>query len=89
MDVEFGWTDIEEIALSLEEAYPDRDPVGVSFPELRGMVEGLPGFVADEDHHVNEQILEAVQSAWIEEREDAGGSEDGDGRGYRPNNPYR
>ncbi|QDU70303.1 Fe-S cluster assembly protein IscX [Mucisphaera calidilacus] len=81
----FGWTEFEEIALGLVEAHPDRDPAGVSFPELRELVEGLPGFSADEDHRVNEQILEAIQSAWLEELAD-GGDED---RGYHPNNPFR
>ena len=69
--MKFGWTDIDEIAIQLADARPDVDPVDVSFPQLRAMVEQLDGFQADPQHRVNEQILEAIQAAWIEEREDA------------------
>jgi FeS assembly protein IscX len=82
----FGWTDIEDIALGLEEQHPDVDPLHVRFTALRDMIEKLPGFAADPEHPVNEQILEAVQGAWIEERRDAEGDESDAGR---PHNPFR
>ena len=89
----FGWTDIEEIAIQLAEGHPDVDPTGIAFPQLRQMVEQLDGFEPDPDRRVNEQLLEAVQAAWIEERQDAlrdDGEENTDGRGgYAPVNPYR
>ncbi len=82
------WTDIEDIVIALDEAHPAVDPMTVRFTELRRLVEELDDFEADPDRSVNEQILEAIQAAWIEEREDAGGGDD-EGRTYRPNNPFR
>ena len=70
MENKFGWTDVEDIAIALEEAHPDRDPLQVRFTELTGLVEGLDGFEAQPGQSVNERILEAIQAAWIEEREE-------------------
>ncbi len=61
------WTDIQEIAIELEEKYPDQDNVNLRFTDLREWVIGLPGF-ADDPNGCNEKILEAIQMAWIEER---------------------
>lgn len=83
----FGWTDIEEIALALEEAHPRVDPVQVRFTQLRQMVEQLPDFDPEPGQTVNEQILEAIQAAWIDEREDV--QRDEDDPGYKPNDPFR
>jgi len=92
----FSWTDIEDIVLALDEAHADLDPASVRFTALRAMIEALPDFVPEPGQNVNEQILEAVQAGWIEEREDAGGGGDTDAddadddtAGYRPNNPFR
>jgi len=91
----FGWTDIEDIALALFEEHPDVDPTAVRFDRLREMVEELEEFEPEDDQTVNEQILEAIQAAWIEEVEDAeadlGGDEDEDDEdgGYSPNQPFR
>lgn len=88
----FGWTDIEDIAIGLYEAHPDRDPFTIRFTELRELVEALDGFEADPDHNVNEQILEAIQVAWREEIEDTGADaadDDGEPSGYSPNRPFR
>lgn len=82
-----NWTDIEDIAIELDEAHPDIDPLSVRFTQLRELVEGLDGFDPDPDTHVNEQILEAIQGAWIEERQDANG--DDDGPTHAPHNPFR
>ncbi len=82
------WTDIEDIAIALAETHPDRDPLAVRFTELRELVEALPGFEADPDHQVNEQILEAIQAGWYEEKQDLDGEND-DGRSYTPVNPFR
>ena len=89
-----NWTDIEDIAIELEEAHPKVDPLAVRFTELRKLVEGLDDFDDDPDRRVNEQILEAIQAAWIEERQDAdrraSDEEDDDReRSYRPNDPFR
>lgn len=88
MEPTFGWTDIEDIALGLTEAHPDRDPAAISFPDLRALVEQLDGFQPDPEHRVNEQILEAIQAAWIEEQQEAHADDD-DRPEFRPNNPFR
>ena len=60
------WTEIQEIALQLADLYPDTDPASVRFTDLHNWIVDLPGF--DDDHHRGgEKILEAIQSAWIEE----------------------
>jgi len=60
------WTDINDIAIELAEAYPERDPLKVNFVDLRDWVMALPGF-ADDPKHSGEKILEAIQQAWIDE----------------------
>jgi FeS assembly protein IscX len=62
------WTDIQEIAIALDEARPDTDPRFLNFVDLRGWVLALPDF-DDAPGHSGEKVLEAVQMAWIEERE--------------------
>lgn len=61
------WTDIYEIAESLDQCYPDVDPQYVLFTDLHKWVLNLDGF-DDLPDHCNERILEAIQAAWIEER---------------------
>ncbi len=87
MNDTLGWTDIEDIALELSERHADLDPLTIRFTELRALVEALPNFQPDPDHTVNEQILEAIQAAWIEEVQ--GGKADPDERGYEPPRPYK
>ena len=65
------WTDTEEIAERLHEAHPEVDPEAIVFTKLRRLVEDLDDFEPEPGHRVNEQLLEAIQAAWIEEREDA------------------
>lgn len=60
------WTDINDIAIELSEAYPDQDPLKVNFVDLRNWVMALPGF-DDEPNRSGEKILEAIQQAWIDE----------------------
>jgi FeS assembly protein IscX len=62
------WVDSINIAIELDEAYPDVDPRKVNFVDLRNWVIALEDF-DDEPEHSGEKILEAIQSAWIEERE--------------------
>lgn len=94
----FSWTDIDEIAYQLTETHPEVDPAAVTFPKLKALVEGLEGFEPEPGQSVNEQILEAIQQAWIDEREDAAADrarqaeadgEDEDEPGYSPNQPFR
>ena len=62
------WTDTLEIAIQLDEAHPDVDPTHVNFVDLRNWVMALDEF-DDDPNHSGERILEAIQMAWIEERE--------------------
>lgn len=61
------WTDVLEIAIELEDTYPDVDPVHVNFVDLRNWVMALDEF-DDAPDHCGERILEGIQMAWIEER---------------------
>jgi FeS assembly protein IscX len=65
---EISWTDTREIGFRLAEAHPDVDPLSVRFTDLHRWVTELPGFTGDPKRS-NEQILEAIQMAWIDERE--------------------
>ena len=88
----FSWTDIDEIAYQLTEQRGDIDPLTVKFTALRAMVEALDGFAPEPGQSVNEQLLEAIQQAWIEEKrdlEDEDEDEEDDKDGYSPNQPYR
>ena len=60
------WTDVNDIAIELSEAYPDTDPLKINFVDLRNWVLGLHGF-SDDPKHCGEKILEAIQQAWIDE----------------------
>lgn len=62
------WTDVQEIAIGLDEAHPEVDPRYVRFTDLHDWVCELEGF-DDDPGRSNEKILEAIQTLWIEERE--------------------
>jgi FeS assembly protein IscX len=62
------WLDVERIAEELVDRHGDVDPVSISFPRLKSLVESLPGFKEQPGHPCNERILEAIQQAWIDER---------------------
>jgi FeS assembly protein IscX len=62
------WTDIYDIAIELEERHADADNVNLRFTDLHRWVTGLPGF-DDDPERSNEKVLEAIQMAWIEERD--------------------
>lgn len=62
------WTDVQEIAIQLFEKYPDQDPLALRFTDLHAKVRELPGF-EDDPKRSNEKILEAIQMAWLDERE--------------------
>jgi FeS assembly protein IscX len=63
------WTDVEEIAYRLYEADPELDPLTLRFTDLHRRVLELDGFVGKADAS-SEKILEAIQMAWVDERED-------------------
>jgi FeS assembly protein IscX len=60
------WIDSRDIAIALAEKFPDVDPARVNFVDLRAWVIALDGF-DDDPKRSGEKILEAIQSAWIEE----------------------
>jgi len=62
-----SWTDSLEIAISLEDAYPDIDPITINFVELRELVMALEDFY-EGDTQCGEKILEAIQMCWIDEK---------------------
>jgi FeS assembly protein IscX len=62
------WTDVRDIAIALEEHYPEKDNINLRFTDLRQWILSLPGFQGTPDG-CNEKILEAIQACWIEERD--------------------
>ena len=63
------WLDVDRLGEALAEVHPDLDPVRVAFPRLKSLVQALPGFAEQPGHPCNERILEAIQQAWIDERD--------------------
>jgi FeS assembly protein IscX len=61
------WTDSEDIGIALDGRFPDEDPLAVRFADLRQRVLDLDGF-DDDPMASNEPRLEAIQMAWLEER---------------------
>ena len=66
--MQLTWTDTLEIAIALDEAHPEIEPVQINFVDLMHKVQALPEFQGD-SKQCGEKILEAIQMAWIEERE--------------------
>ncbi len=60
------WTDVEEIAIALQEGHPEVDPLKVRFTDLHRWVTELEEF-DDDPARSGEKILEAIQAAWIDE----------------------
>ncbi len=69
---EMVWTDTEEIGIQLQEKFPDIDPYSVRFTDLHRYVTELVGF-ADDPAKSTEARLEAIQTAWHEEWDEAKG----------------
>ena len=63
-----NWIDVLEIAIKLNEKFPEIDPQWISFPDLHKKVNELDNFIGDPNKS-NEKILEAIQMHWIEEYE--------------------
>ena len=62
------WTDTLEIAIQLADRHPDVDPRRINFVDLMGWVIALEEF-DDDPKHCGEKILEAIQMAWLDERD--------------------
>jgi|TARA_B100000530_G_C15865201_1_gene451048 FeS assembly protein IscX len=61
------WTDSLDIAIELDEKYPDVDPQHIRFTDLHKWICELDNF-EDDPEKSNEKILEAIQMCWIEEK---------------------
>mgnify|MGYP001281300661 FL=1 len=61
------WTDSLDIAIELDEKYPDIDPQHIRFTDLHKWICELDNF-EDDPEKSNEKILEAIQMCWIEEK---------------------
>ncbi len=62
------WTDSLDIAIALDESHPDVDPQWVRFTDLHEWICKLEEF-DDEPQKSGEKILEAIQLAWIDEKD--------------------
>ena len=62
------WTDTLDIAIELDENHPDVDPKTIRFTDLHQWVCDLADF-DDDPERSGEKILEAIQMAWIDEKE--------------------
>ena len=63
---DLDWLDVLDIAIELNDRFPDMDPQGISFPDLHKKICNLDNFIGDPEKS-NEKILEAIQMHWIEE----------------------
>ena len=61
------WTDSLDIAIQLDEKFPDIDPQKIRFTDLHQWICELDDF-NDAVSKSNEKILEAIQMLWIEEK---------------------
>lgn len=62
------WSDVQRIAEELYDRHPEIDPRTLRFTDLHNYVVDLEEF--DDDHtRGGEKVLEAIQAAWIAEKE--------------------
>lgn len=66
--MDLRWTDIHDIAIELEDRYPEVNILQVRFTDLHKWVIELPNF-SSHPTDSSEKILEAIQMAWLQERE--------------------
>ena len=63
-----SWSDSRELAILLEEKFPDKDNINWRFTDLHKWIIELDEF-DDSPDASNEKVLEAIQMAWIDERD--------------------
>lgn len=68
MPAPLRWKDVRDLAEALEGAHPEADVPNLRFTDLHRWVTELVGF-ADDPGKSNEKILEAIQMAWLDERD--------------------
>ena len=66
--MDLKWADTLDIAIELDERHTDIDPKYIRFTDLHAWVCELPEF-SDDPEKSNERLLEAIQMAWINERD--------------------
>ncbi|MCC8400178.1 MULTISPECIES: Fe-S cluster assembly protein IscX [unclassified Candidatus Tisiphia] len=59
------WNDVDEIAMSLEENYPDEDISELTLKDLEDLIKSLSDF---DDHEIepNKEVLKEILEAWRE-----------------------
>ena len=62
------WSDSRDIAILLEEKFPEKDNLNLRFTDLHAWILELDEF-EDDPENSSEKILEAIQMAWIDERD--------------------
>ena len=62
------WQDTQDIAIALEEKHPEKDNINLRYTDFHKWIIELDEF-DDDPNKSNEIILEAIQTAWIEERD--------------------
>ena len=62
------WCDTRDIDILLEEKCPEKDNLNLRFTDLHSWILELDEF-EDKAENSNEKILEAIQMAWIDERD--------------------
>lgn len=65
----YRWTDVTDIAIDLEDQYPDTNILSLRFTDLWTMVTKLKSF-DDDPQNSSEKVLEAIQAAWLDERDE-------------------
>lgn len=68
------WDNVDDIALSLSEKYPDTDPTYIRFTDLHKWITELEEF-KDDPMKSTEGKLEKIQMLWLEEYQDLHGGE--------------
>jgi FeS assembly protein IscX len=63
------WQNLDDIALSLYEKFPETDPTHIRFTDLHKWITELEDF-DDDPLKSNEAKLERIQMAWLEEYQD-------------------
>ena len=62
------WADTLDLAIALNEVHAEVDPRSVNFADLHAWVLALSDF-DDDPSQPGDKMLEAIQMAWMEERE--------------------
>ena len=61
------WSDTIDIAIALEEKFPNEDNINLRFTDLHKWICSWDEF-EDDPEKKKKKILEAIQMAWIDER---------------------